>query len=90
MLIASVVLNACSINNIFPAETTVQVQETAPTVPTATPTPTPVPTSTSTPTPAPEHIVVSFLGDLTLADALAWSGATGSFDAVELRGLPCY
>lgn len=81
MLIASFVLSACSFNP-FTAETTVQVTETTPALPTATPTPTPVPTSTPTPTPAPEHIVVSFLGDLTLADALAWSGAAGSFDAV--------
>ena len=82
VLFASCVLTACA-KALFPvAETTVVVETSAQTVPTSTPTPTPAPTSTPTPTPAPEHIVVSFLGDLTLADALAWSGAAGSFDAV--------
>ncbi|MBR1797150.1 MAG: CapA family protein [Clostridiales bacterium] len=61
-------------------ETTIETTET--TAPSPTPTSTPTPTNTPTPTPAPEHIVVDFLGDLTLADALAWSGAPGSFDAV--------
>ncbi|MBQ4271216.1 MAG: CapA family protein, partial [Clostridiales bacterium] len=51
-------------------------------------TPTPTSTPTPTPTPAPERINISFIGDCTLADALAWSGTTGSFDAVvEEEGL---
>ena len=52
------------------------------TEPDAEPTVTIAPTSTPSPTPTPEHIVVDLLGDLTLADALAWSGAPGSFDDV--------
>ena len=81
VLAASAVLTACSYLNTV-QETAVPTEISETTIPTSTPTPTPVPTNTPTPTPAPEHIVVSFLGDLTLADALAWSGAPGSFDAV--------
>lgn len=83
-LIAIMVMASCSTllfgdsevssESVVSAETTVSVETTSTPVPTDTPTP--------TPTPAPEHIVVSFLGDCTLADALAWSGASGSFDAV--------
>lgn len=54
------------------------VQTSATAEPTATPTPSPSPT----PTPAPEHINVSFIGDCTLAEALAWNGSYDGFDAV--------
>lgn len=69
------VFNDQSVPETLPSQTIVETE--AP-----TPTPTPSPEPTPTPTPAPERIVVDFLGDLTLADALAWSGAPGSFDAV--------
>ncbi|MBR6881051.1 MAG: CapA family protein [Clostridiales bacterium] len=51
-------------------------------VATSTPTPTPSPSPSPTPTMPPQHIKVSFIGDCTLSDALAWSGSPGSFDAV--------
>lgn len=47
-------------------------------LPTNTPTPTPSPT----PTPPPQHITCSFIGDCTLAEALAWNGDRNGFDAV--------
>lgn len=85
VLVALFSMASCStqfIDDLFlsPSETTAE----STTVETILPTPTPEPTltPTPTPTPAPEHIVVSFIGDCTLADALAWSGASGSFDAV--------
>ncbi len=43
---------------------------------------TPTPTATLTPTPLPEHILISFIGDCTLAEALAWNGSPAGFDAV--------
>lgn len=49
---------------------------------TPTPSPSPTMTSTPTPTPAPEHISCSFIGDCTLAEALAWNGDRSGFDAV--------
>ena len=45
-------------------------------------TPSPTPSPTPTPIPEPEHINVSFLGDCTLAEALAWNGSSAGFDAV--------
>lgn len=59
-------------------ETTVEVVETTEAVVETTPSPTPTPT----PIPEPEHIVVSFLGDCTLAEAKAWDGSSAGFDAV--------
>jgi len=53
------------------ATTTIQTTETS-----ATPTP------TETPTPTPEHINVSFIGDCTLGEPLAWDGSNIGFDAV--------
>lgn len=35
-----------------------------------------------TATPTPEHILVSFIGDCTLGEALAWNGSDIGFDAV--------
>lgn len=62
------------------------VIDLAPSVPTseelsASPTPTliPEPTATPTPTPTPEHILISFAGDCTLAEALAWKGSSEGF-----------
>ena len=66
-------------SNLATSETSAEVSETEATTEA---TPTPAPTPTPTPIPEPEHINVSFIGDCTLADALAWSGAAGSFDAV--------
>ena len=60
----------------IPATEIIATQATPTPVPTDTPVPTP------TPTPEPSRINVSFIGDCTLADALAWSGSAGSFDAV--------
>lgn len=51
-------------------------------VATPTPTDTPTPTPSPSPTLPPQRINCTFLGDCTLADALAWSGSAGSFDAV--------
>ena len=42
----------------------------------------PTPTPTPTPTPEPQHILVSFTGDCTLAEAVAWNGSPDGFDAV--------
>jgi len=75
------------LNNIFTGTGAVQeetevTQTTETTLPTPTPSPTPTPLPSPTPTPTPEHIVVDFLGDLTLADDVSWSGSAGSFDAV--------
>lgn len=55
-----------------------QATETEPLSPTSTPTPSPTPS----PTPLPEHINCSFIGDCTLAEALAWNGDKYGFDAV--------
>lgn len=55
----------------FSEETTTVVETT---VITDTPTP--------SPTPTPEHIRVSFIGDCTLSEALAWNGSPAGFDAV--------
>lgn len=41
---------------------------------------TPVPSPT--PTPEPERILISFIGDCTLGEALAWNGSPAGFDAV--------
>lgn len=41
-----------------------------------------VPSPTPTPTPEPQHILVSFTGDCTLAEAVAWNGSPDGFDAV--------
>ena len=54
------------------------IDETEDTVPTETPTP----TFTPTPTPEPQRILCSFIGDCTLAEALAWNGSSAGFDAV--------
>ena len=53
-------------------------------VPTVTPTPIPTPSPVPTPVPTlpPQNLLVSFIGDCTLSDALAWDGADGGFDAV--------
>ena len=77
-------LGGCSVGNILSkASETITAETSAESsAPTPTPEPTPTPVPTPTPTPEPEHILVSFLGDCTLADALAWSGSEGSFDDV--------
>lgn len=81
---ASVITVSCSFIPGTAEQTQVSITEAteATIAATATPVPTDTPVPTPTPTPAPEHIVVDFLGDLTLADALAWSGSPSSFDAV--------
>lgn len=63
--------------NVSNAETTI---ETVIITDETTPSPTPIPSPT--PTPEPERILVSFIGDCTLGEALAWNGSPAGFDAV--------
>lgn len=65
-------------SSVLEETTTTIVETTVETTAEATSTP----TATSTPIPTPEHILVSFLGDCTLAEALAWNGSSDGFDAV--------
>lgn len=62
-------------------ETLVTIESIDPSV-TPEPTETPTPTPSPTPTPPPQHILCSFIGDCTLAEALAWNGSPVGFDAV--------
>lgn len=90
MVIESV-FTGCSIDNLFMRNSnesfenfTTSIEESVSETTTevvATSTPTPVP-ATPTPIPEPEHVLVSFLGDCTLAEALAWNGSNAGFDAV--------
>lgn len=69
-------------SSVLESETT--ATETTLFIPTVTPTPVPTATPVPSPTPtlAPQNILVSFIGDCTLGDALAWNGSEGGFDAV--------
>ncbi|MCQ2534589.1 MAG: CapA family protein [Clostridia bacterium] len=70
--------NGSSETTTTPSVEIVELTEPSPT-PTPTPTDVPTPSPTPTPTPLPEHILVSFAGDCTLAEALAWRGASEGF-----------
>lgn len=61
-----------SVINVTETEVSASIQQ-----PTPTSIPTPMPTPT--PTPTPEHILMSFAGDCTLAEALAWKGSAEGF-----------
>lgn len=96
VFLAAVFLSGCSFMSLFgdgesAGDTTASSSEELPaqeqeTVITSTPTPistpTPTPIPTPTPVPSPESILVSFIGDCTLAEALAWNGSSDGFDAV--------
>lgn len=95
LILSAFVFAACpSISNVtsetssVTSESTVQTSEvnssevTESTTVETTPEPTPTPSPTPTPTPEPERILISFIGDCTLGEALAWNGSPAGFDAV--------